>query len=155
MVDHPSSFQPSSLTSVANFFGNRLHGIDLRFQRLIRMGALAVIWALWLCRNDKKITKIILFCRLSTDVPIFYICGRLFSGWRIAISLRRSVHDWRLLREIRFPYMDDRIICGLVLLLRLRRFTFYRYYMYSAFSFISWILRGFLNGIRLGVIACL
>jgi hypothetical protein len=40
-------------TSVANIFGNWLHGIDLRFRTLIRMGALTVIWSLWLYRNDK------------------------------------------------------------------------------------------------------
>jgi hypothetical protein len=39
--------------SVANVFWKWLHGIDLRFRMLIRVGALAVIWALWLCRNDK------------------------------------------------------------------------------------------------------
>jgi hypothetical protein len=39
--------------SVANIFGNWLHGIDNRFRTLIRVGALAVIWSLWLCRNDK------------------------------------------------------------------------------------------------------
>jgi hypothetical protein len=40
-------------TSIANVFGNWLHGIDLRFRTLIRVGAIAVIWSLWLCRNDK------------------------------------------------------------------------------------------------------
>jgi hypothetical protein len=40
-------------TSVANVFGNWLHGIDSRFKLLLRVGALAVIWALWLSRNDK------------------------------------------------------------------------------------------------------
>jgi hypothetical protein len=40
-------------TNVANIFGNWLHGIDIRFRMLIRVGALAVTWSLWLCRNDK------------------------------------------------------------------------------------------------------
>ena len=40
-------------TSVANIFGSWLNGVDKRFKRLIRMAALAVIWSLWLCRNDK------------------------------------------------------------------------------------------------------
>jgi hypothetical protein len=53
MVNHPSNFQPVSLTSVANIFGNWLHGIDLRFRTLIRVGALAVVWLIWLCGNDK------------------------------------------------------------------------------------------------------
>ena len=39
--------------SVANVFGNWLFGIDKRFKTIIRVGALAVIWSLWLCRNDK------------------------------------------------------------------------------------------------------
>jgi hypothetical protein len=39
--------------SVANIFGNWLHGIDPRFKRHIRVGAIAIIWSLWLCRNDK------------------------------------------------------------------------------------------------------
>ena len=39
--------------SIANIFGNWLNGVDCRFKRLIRVGALAVIWSLWLCRNDK------------------------------------------------------------------------------------------------------
>ena len=39
--------------SMANIFGNWLHGIDNRFRTLIRVGALAIIWSLWLCRNDK------------------------------------------------------------------------------------------------------
>jgi hypothetical protein len=61
---------------------------------LIRVGALAVIWALWLCTNDKKIMiKIVLSCRLSTDVPVFSVYGHLFSGWRIATCLR-GVCTW-------------------------------------------------------------
>jgi hypothetical protein len=31
---------------------NGLHAIDLRFRTLMRVGALAVIWSLWLCRNN-------------------------------------------------------------------------------------------------------
>jgi hypothetical protein len=38
--------------NVANIFGNWLNGVDNRFRTLIRVGALAVIWSLWLCRND-------------------------------------------------------------------------------------------------------
>jgi hypothetical protein len=39
--------------SVANIFGNWLHGINNQFRAHIRVEALAVIWSLWLCRNDK------------------------------------------------------------------------------------------------------
>jgi hypothetical protein len=40
-------------TSIANIFRNWLHGIDLRCRMLICVGALIVVWSLWLCRNEK------------------------------------------------------------------------------------------------------
>jgi hypothetical protein len=43
-------FPPRSIT---NIFGNWLNGIDNRFKKHIRVGAIAFIWSLWLCRNDK------------------------------------------------------------------------------------------------------
>jgi hypothetical protein len=51
LIQVASSMYPS--TSVANIFGNWLHGIDLRFRTLLRVGALGVVWSLWLCRNNK------------------------------------------------------------------------------------------------------
>ena len=39
--------------SVANIFGNWLNGVDAKYKILIRMGAIAIIRSLWLCRNDK------------------------------------------------------------------------------------------------------
>jgi hypothetical protein len=36
--------------------------------------------------------KTLLSCRLYTELSVLYVCGPLCSGWRIAISLRRSVH---------------------------------------------------------------
>jgi hypothetical protein len=51
IIQAASSLYPP--TSVANVFGNWLHGIDHRFRMLIRVGELAVIWSLWLCINDK------------------------------------------------------------------------------------------------------
>ena len=38
--------------SVANIFGNWLNGVDSKFKLLIRMRAIAIIWSIWLCRND-------------------------------------------------------------------------------------------------------
>ena len=38
--------------SVAKNFGNWLNGVGPRFKLLIRVGAIVVIWSLWLCRND-------------------------------------------------------------------------------------------------------
>jgi hypothetical protein len=46
-----SNLYPSR--SVANVFGNWLYGIDHKFRTIIQVGAFAVIWSLWLCRNDK------------------------------------------------------------------------------------------------------
>jgi hypothetical protein len=40
-------------TSIANIFENWLHGIDYKYMILLRVGAVALIWSLWLCRNDK------------------------------------------------------------------------------------------------------
>ena len=53
--------------SVANIFGNWLNGVDNRLKRLIRVGALAVIWSLWLCRNDKVFND-----KNSSLMPIIY-----------------------------------------------------------------------------------
>jgi hypothetical protein len=39
--------------SIINNFGNWLNGIDNRFKKHIRVGVIAFIWSLWLCRNDK------------------------------------------------------------------------------------------------------
>jgi hypothetical protein len=39
--------------SITNIFDNWLNGIDHRFKKHIRVGAIAFIWSLWLCRNDK------------------------------------------------------------------------------------------------------
>jgi hypothetical protein len=43
-------FPPRSIT---NIFKNWLNGINNRFKKNIRVGAIAFIWSLWLCRNDK------------------------------------------------------------------------------------------------------
>jgi hypothetical protein len=43
-------YQPTSTT---NMFGNWVHGIDYKYRTLLRVGAMALVWSLWLCRNDK------------------------------------------------------------------------------------------------------
>jgi hypothetical protein len=53
MVNHPSSFLSVSSMLCCQYFGNQLHGIDHWLRMLIKVGVLAVIWSLWLCRNDK------------------------------------------------------------------------------------------------------
>jgi hypothetical protein len=109
-------FPPCSIT---NIFRNWLNGIDNRFKKHIRVGVIAVIWSLWLCRNDKVFNdKNIPSCRLSTGPLVHSVCGHLYSVWRIATFIQRSVHDWKLRRGILFPNMDGRIAYGLVLLVR-------------------------------------
>ena len=64
--------------SVANIFGNWLHGIDDKFRTVIRVGAIAVLWSLWLSRNDKVFN--------DKNVPfmqVIYRCTGLLRSWSI------------------------------------------------------------------------
>jgi hypothetical protein len=121
-------------TSITNIIGNWLHGIDLRFRTFIRVGELVVIWSLWLCRNDKVFNdRIVLSCMLSTDAPVFFICGYLCSGWRITASLQRYVHDWRLQRWILFFLHGWQHNLRLVLTFSLGDLQLLMIYMYLTF----------------------
>jgi hypothetical protein len=62
--------------------------------------------------------KILPFYKLSTELLVYFVCGRLCSVHRIATFIRRSVHDWKLWRGIFFLNMDGRIAYGLLLLAR-------------------------------------
>lgn len=59
-------YQP---TSVANVFGKWLFGIDTKFKIILRVGAIVVIWSLWLSRNDK----------VFNDKKLFSFAGYLHS----------------------------------------------------------------------------
>jgi hypothetical protein len=110
-------------TSVANIFGNWVHGIDNKYRTLLRVGAIALIWSLWLCRNDKVFdNKKILFCRLSTGVRAPFVYGHSFTTRRITTSSQRCAHGWRIQRGTSFRSMDGSIICALALH-HLRRLT--------------------------------
>jgi hypothetical protein len=63
-------------------------------------------------------TKNLLFCRLSTELLVHSVCGRLCNVHRIATFIWSSVHVWKLRRGILFPNMDGRIAYGLALLVR-------------------------------------
>jgi hypothetical protein len=41
-------------TSIANIFENWLSGINYKYRILLRVGVMALILSLWLCRNHKK-----------------------------------------------------------------------------------------------------
>jgi hypothetical protein len=66
-------YQP---TSVANIFGNWLNGVDDRFKKNIRVGAIAIIWSLWLCRNDK-----VFYNKTSSLLQVIYQCTRTLRLW--------------------------------------------------------------------------
>ena len=77
--------------SVANVFGNWLHMIDHKFRTLLRVGALAIIWSLWLHRNDK------IFNDKSTSLlQVIYRCTGTLRLWS---SLQR-VENQDLFTEV-------------------------------------------------------
>ena len=62
--------------SVANIFGNWLNGVDSRLKLIIRVGAIAVIWSLWLCRNDKVFND-----KNCSLLQVIYRCTALIRSW--------------------------------------------------------------------------
>jgi hypothetical protein len=50
------------------------------------------------------------------SLPIRFVCGYLFSVWKIKTYLQRSVHDWRPRRVILFPNIGGSITCALDIL---------------------------------------
>jgi hypothetical protein len=74
IIQATSSLYPP--TSIANIFRNWLHGIDLRFRTLIMVGAIAVIWSLWLCRNDK-----VLYDKNYSLLQVIYRCTGTLHLW--------------------------------------------------------------------------
>jgi hypothetical protein len=112
IIQAASSLYPP--TSVANVFVNWLHGIDLRFRTLLRVGAIAVIWSLWLCRNDKvfydkncSILQVIYRCtatlRLSSPLQrlenrdlFTEVCTRLEATARDIFSPHGWPHNLRI-----------------------------------------------------------
>jgi hypothetical protein len=67
--------------SIANIFGNWLNGIEHMFKKHIRVGAIAFIWSLWLCRNDKVFNE-----KQSSILQVIY---RGISALRLWSSLQR------------------------------------------------------------------
>ena len=62
--------------SIANIFSNWLHGIDHRFRNLLRVGALAIIWSLWLSRND-----IIFNAKINSFLQVIYRSTSMLRLW--------------------------------------------------------------------------
>jgi hypothetical protein len=77
--------------SIANIFGNWLNGVVVRYKSLIRVGAIAVIWSLWLCRNDKVFDD-----KNSSLMQVIYRSTALLRSWS---SLQR-LEDRDLFTEV-------------------------------------------------------
>ena len=61
---------------VANVFGNWLHGIDRKYKTIIRVGVIAVIWSLWLSRNDKVFND-----KDVSRLQVLYRCTSILRSW--------------------------------------------------------------------------
>jgi hypothetical protein len=70
--------------SVANIFSKWLNGVDTRFKHLITMIAIAVIWSLRLCRNDKVFNNV-----SSSLMQVIYSCTATLRSW---LPLQRVDH---------------------------------------------------------------
>jgi hypothetical protein len=81
-------FLPSSITNV---FGNWLNGIDNRFKKHIRVGAIAFIWSLWLCINDKVFND-----KNSSILQVIYMAVGTLRLW----SSLQWPHDRDLYMEV-------------------------------------------------------
>ena len=77
-----SNLYPPKL--VANVFSNWLHGIDKKLRTVIRVGAIAVIWSLWLCRNDKVFND-----KDVSHMQVLYRCTSILRLWS---TLQRVGH---------------------------------------------------------------
>ena len=75
MVSHPDRFYLISPRTVANIFGNWLN-VDPRFKLFSRVGAIAVIWSLWLCKNDKVFND-----KNSSLMQVIYRCTATLRSW--------------------------------------------------------------------------
>jgi hypothetical protein len=91
----------------------------LTIKEHIRVGAIAFIWLLWLCGNDKVFND-----KKSSILRVIY---RAISTLRLWSSLQRLEDrdlfmevcaHWKLRRGILFSNMDDRIAYELMLIFR-------------------------------------
>jgi hypothetical protein len=63
-------------TSIANVFGNWVHDIDNKYIILLRVGEIALIWSLWLCRNDKVFDN-----KNTSLLQVIYRCTGTLCLW--------------------------------------------------------------------------
>ena len=63
-------------TSVTNIYGHWLDGIPNTFSTLMRVGASALLWSLWLCRNDCVFND-----KISSPMQVIYRCTHWLRMW--------------------------------------------------------------------------
>jgi hypothetical protein len=73
VIQEASGLHPP--TSITNIFGNWLHDINYKYRILLRVGAIALIWSLWLCRNDKVFNN-----KYSSLLPVIYRCTSMVAA---------------------------------------------------------------------------
>jgi hypothetical protein len=62
--------------SIANIFVNWLNRVDSMFKTLIRVGMIAVVLSLWLCRHEKVFND-----KNSSCMQVIYRCTTLLRSW--------------------------------------------------------------------------
>ena len=72
-------------TSVANIFGHWLDGIPNRFKTLIWVGAYALLWSLWLCRNN-----LIFNDKNASPLQVIFRCTHSLHTWS---TLQQAEHQ--------------------------------------------------------------
>jgi hypothetical protein len=97
-------------------FGNWLVGIDNKYRILIRVGVLALIWSLWLCRNN-----LVFDGKHSSPLQAIHRCTSLLHLWLPLQCMKNRELFMEVYtvgakcRGIFLPDMDGSIVFGSVL----------------------------------------
>jgi hypothetical protein len=91
MVNHSDRFYLIPFEKHCKYFWQLTKWGDARFKILIRVGAIAVIWSLWLCKNDKVFD--------STNYSLMQVIYRCMALLRLCSSLQR-LEDRDLFTEV-------------------------------------------------------
>ena len=114
MVSHPNSFWLVSSLVLLMYLATGYMGLITGLEPFSEWERLPLFGRFDSVEMIRFLTiKVLLLCRLSTDVPGLFVYGPLYNVWRIETCLWRCVHDWRLRRGILLPNMGGSMILGL------------------------------------------